>query len=256
LGRHPEDEALITFGGWRSARTAEPLAWVALSDPGYWQFTIDDIVMNNKSARVCPEGCQVVVDTGSSLLMGPKSMGDTLEALLQTNVSDCNDTSALPTLGFKIGGKFLELTPDDYMDIGKDTCLFAWTPVKDTGKGPLLVLGMPFLRKYYTVFDFRSGSPRLGFARAHHGAAASAVPGGQAALKRKRTLEPCAICIEMLPAEEDGEDEVTLQCGHRFHTACVQEWLAKVPSCPLCKQIAVDPGRLLPTPCRSRRGPA
>jgi len=95
-----------------------------------------------------------------------------------------------------------------------------------------------------------------GTSASDHGAAASAVPGGQAARKRKRTLEPCAICIEMLPAEEDGEDEVTLQCGHRFHTACVQEWLAKVPSCPLCKQIAVDPGRLLPTPCRSRRGPA
>jgi hypothetical protein len=89
----------------------------------------------------------------------------------------------------------------------------------------------------------------------NHGVAANAVPGGQATYKRKRTLEPCAICIEMLPAEEDGENEVTLQCGHRFHTACVQEWLAKVPSCPLCKQAAVSPGRLVPTPCRSRRGP-
>jgi len=34
--------------------------------------------------------------------------------------------------------------------------------VPDTGKGPLIVLGYPFLRKFYTVFDYKN--VRLGFA--------------------------------------------------------------------------------------------
>jgi hypothetical protein len=72
-------------------------------------------------------------------------------------------------------------------------------------------------------------------------------------VKRKRTLEPCAICMETLPLEVSALPERTLQCGHRFHTACIQEWLDKAASCPLCKTPVVAPSRSLPTPCRTPR---
>jgi hypothetical protein len=37
-------------------------------------------------------------------------------------------------------------------------------PVGDTGRGPIVVLGYPFLRSYYTVFDY--DNRQLGFLEA------------------------------------------------------------------------------------------
>lgn len=165
LGRKVEDVSSISFGGWDASRMTEPPVWVPVSEAGYWQFALQDIVLNNVSAGVCKGGCQAVIDTGSSLLMGPQQMGDVIESLLKKHVTNCNDTTQMPALGFQVGGAYLELKPEDYMDVGPETCLFSWTSVGDTGRGPLLVLGMPFLRRYHTVFDFNATGPRLGFAK-------------------------------------------------------------------------------------------
>lgn len=47
------------------------------------------------------------------------------------------------------------------------------------------------------------------------------------------TQTECVICL----GELEGEEEVTrtLTCGHRFHTACVSEWLSKDGRCPTCR---------------------
>ena len=71
--------------------------------------------------------------------------------------------------------------------------------------------------------------------------------------KRKRTQEPCAVCLELLHVEGGDEREVSLLCGHRFHAACIKKWLAKMPSCPLCKRAVVGASIPLPTPCLTPR---
>ncbi|KAB2613868.1 E3 ubiquitin-protein ligase SDIR1-like [Pyrus ussuriensis x Pyrus communis] len=43
----------------------------------------------------------------------------------------------------------------------------------------------------------------------------------------------CRICLEGLNCEE-ADEEVTLPCKHKFHSACIQTWLAKRDICPLC----------------------
>lgn len=45
--------------------------------------------------------------------------------------------------------------------------------------------------------------------------------------------QDCAICFQ--PMLESCELQ-KLSCGHRFHHACVSEWLLRKASCPLCKQ--------------------
>jgi len=165
----------ITFGRFKTSRMEDPksgLLWAPVSDPGYWQFTVADILIGDKSAGLCSKkkGCQAVVDTGSSLIMGPDTMVHSLTKQLNSKkaggASKCGDSKNLPSLGFKVGNATLRLAPDDYMDVGPKTCLFSMMSIRDTGKGPLVVLGMPFLRKYYTVFDFDEKTPRLGFALA------------------------------------------------------------------------------------------
>mmetsp|Transcript_3532 Transcript_3532/g.8794 ORF Transcript_3532/g.8794 Transcript_3532/m.8794 type:complete len:469 (-) Transcript_3532:61-1467(-) len=179
LGRRIQDEAEITFGNLREDRMDSALTWVPVSQEGYWQFQFQDFTINGKPANLCSSksGCQGVLDTGSSLMMGPKGILDQLLGLLAFGNStqmNCSSSVQFPKLGFKIDGKLFEMEPDDYMDRsvdkslphGTDACWAHLMPIGDTGRGPIFVLGMPFLRTFYTVYDV--GQKRIGIAKARH----------------------------------------------------------------------------------------
>jgi len=112
-------------------------------------------------------------------MMGPQQDLDVLLRLLNFGNStqiNCTDKSSFPTLGFVIAGKRFEMQPDDYMDRahdpasspGVDSCWAHLMPIGDTGRGPILVLGMPFLRTFYTAYDVQE--KRIGIATARHAA--------------------------------------------------------------------------------------
>jgi len=181
LGRNIEDDAEITFGDYRAERMASPLTWVNVSQEGYWQFQFTDITVGGKSTGVCKKygerQCQAVLDTGSSLMMGPRKELDQLITLLNfgnDTQRNCSAEVKFPTLGFVIAGKAFEMAPEDYMDRshephapkGGDTCWAHVMPVGDTGRGPIFVLGMPFMRAFYTVYNVRD--KQIGIARAKH----------------------------------------------------------------------------------------
>ncbi|CAI5498940.1 unnamed protein product [Closterium sp. Naga37s-1] len=50
--------------------------------------------------------------------------------------------------------------------------------------------------------------------------------------------DPCTICFDGF---KRGDQLRVLPCQHRFHTACIDEWLMKKPLCPLCKRCARPP---------------
>jgi len=52
---------------------------------------------------------------------------------------------------------------------------------------------------------------------------------------------PCAICLEPMPDATFETSEVEngleiLSCGHCFHADCIQEWLSRNQSCPVCRR--------------------
>ncbi|CAD6209370.1 unnamed protein product [Miscanthus lutarioriparius] len=62
--------------------------------------------------------------------------------------------------------------------------------------------------------------------------AAAAAGAGEA-----KVLAECAICLsEFAPREEV---RVLPQCGHAFHVACIDTWLAAHSSCPSCRRVLV-----------------
>merc|ERR1719487_2042776 len=103
--------------------------------------------------------------------MAPPHMVEQLEKALDVH-ENCSNFDSLPTLGFMFAGKQFTLAPEDYIDSQEtETGMGCWLgllPVPDTGKGPLVVLGYPFLRQVYTVLD-AGDKPRVGFAPAKHG---------------------------------------------------------------------------------------
>lgn len=181
LGRHVSDDAEITFGSVRSERMASPLTWVNVSEEGYWQFQFTDFTIDGKPVGLCTKygkrQCQAVLDTGSSLMMGPKADLDQLLQLLHfgnDTQQNCSSKFKFPKLGFMIDGKTFEMEPDDYMDRSRDEytpkdmelCWAHLMPIGDTGRGPIMVLGMPFLRTFYTAYNMQE--KKIGIALAKH----------------------------------------------------------------------------------------
>lgn len=154
----------LVFGGFRKERLAEELFWAPVSSPDSWQITIDDITVDGKPSHLCSKGgCEAGIDTGSSLVLAPGNILGKLVSQLDPG-DDCSKRP--PKLGFMVKGHLLELDADDYLEKTDDGCDFLLASAAATGKGPNLILGYPFLRKYYTVFDH--GQSRIGFALANH----------------------------------------------------------------------------------------
>lgn len=180
LGRRIEDEAEITFGGVREERMASSLTWVPLFTEGYWQFQFTDFLIDGKPTGLCKKygtrRCQAVLDTGSSLMMGPHDdLSVILKALhfTQDTQMNCSSKQVFPKLGFLIANRSFEMEPDDYMDrsqlassAGMESCWAHMMPIGDTGRGPIFVLGMPFMRAFYTAYDVKE--KRIGIAKAKH----------------------------------------------------------------------------------------
>merc|ERR1719428_561609 len=114
---------------------------------------------------ICAD-CQVAVDTGTSELAGPSEVIDLLESKLDV-ASDCSNFAELPRLGFLVKGKVLNLDPKDYVDEIPGDCSVSLMRLDvPPPNGPLFVFGIPFLQKFYTVYDRKSKS--VGFAVAKH----------------------------------------------------------------------------------------
>lgn len=157
----------ITFGGYKPEQVASDIVWSDVVRESYWQVGVDDITFNNAETGLCHGGCQVAVDTGTSMLAGPSDLVEQLSNKLNAK-EDCSNFHDLPTIGFKIKNKVLNLSPDDYMDKSSGDCSFSVMSLDvPPPKGPLFIFGDPFLRRFVTIYD-RNG-PRVGFAVAKHG---------------------------------------------------------------------------------------
>jgi len=160
-----------------------PREWLSLSDGCRGDGTI-----------------QALLDTGSSLMMGPEPI---VQSLLSTIGAQENCTTQIdkgfPSVTLTLpDGLELTLKAEDYMDqLVLNDGVYCWPhlmPMPETAKGAALVLGMPFLRAFYSVFD--AGSSRLGFAKVKDPSVASSPPaktGQQGSLTPKRNLRSVSL---------------------------------------------------------------
>jgi saccharopepsin len=156
----------VTFGEVKRDHLASDLFWVNVArDSGYWEVQIDDITIDDHPLDLCPN-CYVAVDTGTSELAGPSDVVDALAEKLNV-MTDCSNYDQLPKLGFVVGHHILNLEPADYVDKDGSQCDVSLMPLDvPPPKGPLFVFGVPFLQKFYTVYD--EGNRRIGFGVAKH----------------------------------------------------------------------------------------
>jgi hypothetical protein len=157
----------ITFGKVKQEHMASELFWVPVTGTaGYWEVHIEDITLAEKRQGIC-KNCRVAVDTGTSELAGPSELIDTMTSLLDMDPS-CGNFDSLPEIGFIVAGKIMTLSPKEYVN-GRSTGFCSLALMKldvPPPNGPLFVFGIPFLQKYYSVYDH--ANKQVGFAVAKH----------------------------------------------------------------------------------------
>jgi len=165
----------LTLGGSNSNYFTGPVTWAPLNSQTYWQFTMDDFLVGGNKTGWCVK-CNVIADSGTSLIAGPSAYMNKLNKQLGAVVQNgegifttCPNNKTLPNIQFVISGKTFTLTPDQYVvrvsALGTTTCISGFVGL-DIPKpaGPLWIIGDVFMRAYYTIFDF--GNSRVGYATA------------------------------------------------------------------------------------------
>ncbi|KAF2314174.1 hypothetical protein GH714_023878 [Hevea brasiliensis] len=67
-----EDEGgEIVFGGVDPKHYKGEHTYVPVTQKGYWQFDMGDVLIDGKTTGICGSGCAAIADSGTSLLAGP-----------------------------------------------------------------------------------------------------------------------------------------------------------------------------------------
>jgi phytepsin len=70
-----EDEGgEIVFGGMDPKHYKGEHTYVPVTQEGYWQFEMGDVLIDGETTGICGSGCSAIADSGTSLLAGPMTI--------------------------------------------------------------------------------------------------------------------------------------------------------------------------------------
>jgi len=169
LSDDPAVPGELDFGGTDPAHYSGDLIYVPVTQQTYWAIAMDDFKIGSKSYT---KTRKAVVDSGTSLLAGPIAEVKEIAAAVGAHafikgefLIDCGKITSGVPVDIILSGKTFTLQPKDYIIDEEGTCLLAMIGLDiPAPTGPLWILGDPWIRKFYSVFDF--GQNRVGFAPA------------------------------------------------------------------------------------------
>jgi len=169
LSEDPSKDGELDFGGIDPAHYTGSITYVPVIQQTYWTISMDDFTISGKSYTKVRKA---VVDSGTSLLAGPTADVKAIAAAVGAHalihgeyIIDCGKIKTAPPIIIKLSGMQYELLAEDYILDVEGSCLLGLVGLDIPGPtGPLWILGDPWIRKFYSVFDF--GQNRVGFALA------------------------------------------------------------------------------------------
>merc|ERR1719428_441758 len=157
----------------------------------HWAVLMTKLAAGGQESHdACNPSCAAIVDSGTSLIAAPTSALQALSPILSKIDSDCNNLDTLPDITFNLGQETFTLPPaiyvikvTGYVEERQEVwdamfgppklkavtqCVPAFMEINMVAKehGPVWILGMPFLRYYYTVFQRNPKSLHIAYATA------------------------------------------------------------------------------------------
>ncbi|XP_054420660.1 chymosin-like [Pteronotus mesoamericanus] len=159
--------SMLTLGAIDPSYYTGSLHWVPITVQEYWQFTVDSVTVDGVVVA-CHGGCQAILDTGTSMLVGPssdilhiqKAIGATQDQFGMFDIN-CGSLSRMPSVVFTINGKKYPLPPSAYTSQDQGFCMSGF---QGDDSSEQWILGDVFIREYYSVFD--RANNRVGLAKA------------------------------------------------------------------------------------------
>ncbi|KAF9929184.1 Vacuolar protease A [Linnemannia zychae] len=186
------------FGGIDNTKFIGDLNYVPLAtgfgtSKGMWYLTADKAYVGDVEVEGYTPS-PWLFDTGTSFIAVPASFANAFHATIPgANYSDTNRAYTLPCKGnttFSISFNGIKYTVpyEDYVatsDLKATTCVSLIMPLRNYN---MFILGDPFLRQVYAVYDFNPGASRIGLAPVNvtdpslgtEGLSGNPVPGGNA----------------------------------------------------------------------------
>ncbi|XP_036384652.1 pepsin A-like isoform X2 [Megalops cyprinoides] len=154
LTSNSQSGSVVTFGGIDPSYYTGSIVWIPLSSETYWQITMDSVTINGNTVA-CNGGCQAIVDTGTSLIVGPNNDISNINQGVGASVYNgdarvnCNSINSMPDVTFNIHGHAFTISASDYV---RQVNLICRTGFGNGGSN-LWILGDVFIRQYYSIFD-------------------------------------------------------------------------------------------------------
>jgi cathepsin D len=154
----------LTLGGLDAATKDSDYTYHKVTRKAYWQLALDGA----KSGSVSIPAGEAIVDSGTSVVVGPKENVSKLTAGITVDKTCGPSNDKLPNITFTLTGKEYTMTPADYIIkisiFGKSECQLGimgmdFPPQMGTN---FWILGDSFMRKYAVAFD--RDQDRVGFA--------------------------------------------------------------------------------------------
>ncbi|KAF4080842.1 hypothetical protein AMELA_G00175760 [Ameiurus melas] len=175
INRDPKAEigGELMLGGCDKQYFDGDLHYLNVTRKAYWQIKMDTVEVGS-TLTLCKDGCQAIVDSGTSMITGPveeiralnKAIG-AVPLIMGEYWISCSKIPSLPVVSFHLGGKVFNLTGEDYVykstKMGMSVCLSGFMALDiPPPAGPLWILGDIFMGRFYTVFD--RDNNQVGFA--------------------------------------------------------------------------------------------
>ncbi|XP_045912261.1 pepsin A-like [Micropterus dolomieu] len=165
LSGNSDQGSEVVFGGVDSSHYTGQITWIPLTSATYWQIQMDSVTINGQTVA-CSGGCQAIIDTGTSLIVGPTSdisnmnswVGATTDQYGDATVN-CQNVQSMPDVTFTLNGNAFTIPATAYVSQTSYGCN---TGFGQGGSDQLWILGDVFIRQYYAVFNTQG--PYIGLA--------------------------------------------------------------------------------------------
>uniref|UniRef100_A0A8C3AWE1 pepsin A n=1 Tax=Cyclopterus lumpus TaxID=8103 RepID=A0A8C3AWE1_CYCLU len=110
----------------------------------------------NGQVVACNGGCQAIVDTGTSQIVGPQSSISSINSMVGVQsqngeyMVNCNSIGQMPDVTFHIHGEEFTIPASAYIRQSK---YYGCRTGFSNGRGSLWILGDVFIRQYYSIFN-------------------------------------------------------------------------------------------------------